>query len=158
VTLIHGKWLNAGGLMETVFFVAILNVLVPIVAFFDPWEFYLKIKRKHYSDPDRRLYIYSQKSFNTLFGNYYFDIGYEYAYLVKTTIYTSFFVCMQPIIALFAPVGLFLYYMATKRNMLSHFQRPNYHYATINKSVDVLLSLSLVAFGFGNLLVNNFLK
>jgi hypothetical protein len=64
---------------------------------------------------------------------------------------------MQPIIALFAPFGIMMYYFAMKRNLLYHYQRPSYHYATINKTVDFLLSLSLLAFGFGNLLVNNFI-
>jgi hypothetical protein len=64
---------------------------------------------------------------------------------------------MQPIIALFAPGGLILYYAATKRNLLTHFQRPNYHYSTINKSVDFLLSLSLIAFGLGNFFVYNWI-
>jgi hypothetical protein len=65
---------------------------------------------------------------------------------------------MQPIIALFAPVGLLLYRTATKRNLLYHCQRPSFHFCTINKAVDFLLSLSLVAFGFGHLLVNNFIQ
>jgi hypothetical protein len=149
-------WMRPGGLADTVFFVGILNILVPISIFFDPWNLYLRIKRWYYSKPDHRLYIHTQKSFNKYFGNYYFDAGYEYAYLIKTTIFTAFFVCLQPIIALFAPVGLALYYVATKRNLLNHFQKPNLHFSTINKSVDFILSLSLIAFGFGNLLVNNF--
>lgn len=121
-------WLKSGGLVDTVFFVAALNILVPIGVFFDPWEIYLKIKRWYYSKPDNRLYIHTQRQFNKQFGNYYFDIGYEYAYLIKTTIFTAFFVCMQPIIAAFAPFGLMLYYLATKRNLLYHFQRPSFHF------------------------------
>jgi hypothetical protein len=63
---------------------------------------------------------------------------------------------MQPIISLFAPIGLILFHTAIKRNLITHFQRPSYHFPTINKSVDFILSLSLLAFGFGNLFVNNF--
>lgn len=151
-------WLKSGGLVDTVFYVAALNILVPVVIFFDPWEIYLRFWRWYYSKPSQRLYIHTQKSFNKHFGNYYFDIGYEYAYLIKTTIYTAFFVCMQPIIAVFAPIGLILYYLATKRNLLYHFQRPSFHFDTINKTVDFMLYFSLIAFGFGNLLVNNFIR
>lgn len=65
---------------------------------------------------------------------------------------------MQPIISIFAPIGLILYYLSTKRNLLYHFSRPNYHSSTINSVVDSMLLLSLLAFGFGNLMVNNFIK
>jgi hypothetical protein len=83
-------------------------------------------------------------------------MGYEYAYLIKTSIFTSFFTPMQPIIAAFAPIGLAIYYLVTKRNMLNHYQRPNYHFPSINNSVDFILLFNLLAFGFGCLLVNNF--
>ena len=65
---------------------------------------------------------------------------------------------MQPIIAIFAPIGLGLYYCFDKRNLFRHFQRPNYHSAKIDKTVDFIMLFSLLAFGFGQLLVNNFLK
>ena len=99
----------------------------------------------------------SQKSFNKLYGNYEFDIGYEYAYLIKTAIFTSFFAPMQPLIAAMAPIGLILYFLFDKRNLLRHFQRPTYHSSEINSAVEFILLFSPVAFGFGNLLVNVFL-
>jgi hypothetical protein len=48
VTLVNGDnhWWEPGGLADTVFFVAILNILVPISAFLDPWNIYLKVNRK----------------------------------------------------------------------------------------------------------------
>lgn len=150
-------WLKSGGLVDDVFFIAALNVLVPIGLFFDPWELFLRFFRWWHSKPNNRLKIHGQANFNKYFGNYQFDIGYEYAYLVKTVIFTAFFVCMQPIIAIFAPVGLGLYYLATKRNFFYHFQRPNFHFATINSSVDIMMLISMAAFGFGCLLVNNFI-
>jgi hypothetical protein len=65
---------------------------------------------------------------------------------------------MQPIIAVFAPIGLMIYYLVTKRNMLNNYQRPNFHFPSINNSVDFILLFSLPAFGLGNLLVNNFVS
>jgi hypothetical protein len=120
-------WLIHGGLVETVFFVGVLNMLSPIFVFFDPWELYLRAVRWYYSKPQNRLYIYTQKEFNKYFGNYDFNIGYEYAYLIKTVIFTAFFVCMQPIIAFCAPIGLTLYYIGSKKNLLTHYKRPSYH-------------------------------
>lgn len=64
---------------------------------------------------------------------------------------------MQPVIAAMAPIGLVLYYLIDKRNLLRHFQRPSYHSPEINSAVEFILLFSPVAFGFGSLLVNNFL-
>ena len=85
------------------------------------------------------------------------DIGYEYAYIIKTSIFTAFFAPLQPIIVIFAPVGLVLYYLINKRNIFRHFQRPSYHQASINRVVDMILLLSPIAFGFGQLTVFNFI-
>ena len=65
---------------------------------------------------------------------------------------------MQPMIVIFAPFGLFLYYLIDKRNLLRHFQRPTYHSPEIDNTVNFILLFSLLAFGFGSLLVNNFLR
>lgn len=151
-------WLNAGGLVEDVFYIALFNLGVPIGRLIDPYEILLKVVRWWKSDPDRRLDMFGQKELNEYFGNYVFDIGYEYAYLIKTAIFTSFFACMQPIIVLFAPIGLMFYYLSDKRNLLRHFQRPTYHYSTINHYVDFILLFCPIAFGFGHLLVNNFIN
>jgi choline-glycine betaine transporter len=62
---------------------------------------------------------------------------------------------MQPVIALFAPFALIFFYKATKRNLFRHFQRPGYHYATTNNSVDVILLFAMLFFGIGCLFVNN---
>ena len=64
---------------------------------------------------------------------------------------------MQPIIAVFAPIGLALYYAANKRNLFRHFQRPTYHQHSINSVVDLILLLSPIAFGFGHLTVMVFI-
>lgn len=152
------SWLQSGGLVDDIFFIAAINAIVPLVFIFDPWEHFLRIKRWWYSKPNNRLNIYGQAKFNEYFGNYVFDIGYEYAYLIKTAVFTAFFVAMQPIIAIFGAVGLVLYYLVSKRNLYYYFQRPNFHSATINSSVDTMLLLAPVAFGFGCLLVNNFIE
>lgn len=62
---------------------------------------------------------------------------------------------MQPIIALFAPFALLFFYIANKRNLFYHYQRPGYHFQTTNNIVDTVLLFSPLAFGLGSLLVNN---
>lgn len=99
--------------------------------------------------------MFGQKQLNYYYGNYKLEIGYEYAFLIKTSIFTAFFLCMQPIIALFAPFALAFYYFANKRNLFYHFNRPRYHFETTNKTVDIILVFSLLAFSIGSLFVNN---
>lgn len=101
--------------------------------------------------------MFGQRELNQHYGNYDMDIGYEYAYIIKTSIFTAFFVPLQPIIAVFAPVGLIMYYLINKRNLFRHFQRPAYHEAYINNVVDMILLLSPIAFGFGHLTIINFI-
>jgi hypothetical protein len=69
-------WLEKGGLVDTVFYLGAFNVGVPLVAFLDPWELFLKVRRWHASKPENRLFVHTQKEFNQYFGNYYVDIGY----------------------------------------------------------------------------------
>lgn len=99
--------------------------------------------------------MFGQKELNQYYGNYRFDIGYEYVFLIKTSIFTAFFVTMQPIIALFAPFALIFYYFAEKRNLFYHFRRPSYHFQTTNNTVDMILLFSLLAFGLGSLFADN---
>lgn len=156
VTIISGKsWLRSNGLVDDIFFIALFNLLVPITTLIDFYEHWLRLVRWWYSDPDRRLELFGQQELNKFYGNYIFDIGYEYAFLIKTCIFTAFFVCMQPIIALFAPIALLFYYVSVRHNLFYHFQRPTYHYETTNNSVDLILLFSPLAFGLGCLLVNN---
>ena len=63
-------WLQQGGLVDDVFFIAALNVLVPIAQFFDPWEMFLRFIRWWFSKPGNRLKIQGQDNFNKYFGNY----------------------------------------------------------------------------------------
>lgn len=150
------SWFRVNGLVDDVFFIALLNLLVPISFLIDPYEIVLKVVRWWVSDPERRLEIFGQPKFNRFFGNYIFDIGYEYAFVIKTSIFTAFFLPMQPIIALFAPFALLFFYIANKRNLFYHYKRPGYHFQTTNNIVDTFLLFSPLAFGLGSLLVNNF--
>lgn len=156
--LVDKKWLSAGGLVNDVFFIALFSLAVPFGRFLDPWEFFLKFLRWFHTKPLQKLKMNGQKELNEYFGNYEFDIGYEYAYLIKTVIFTAFFACLQPIIILFGCIGIILYYLADRRNLLRHFRREGFHFPTIDHAVDFFLLFAPIAFGFGNLFVNNFLS
>ena len=115
------------------------------------------MQRRYIEEPQERIKLYGQKSLNDYYGNYEMDIGYEYAYIIKTSIFTAFFSSLQPVIAIFAPAGLIIFYFVKKRNLFLHFKRPCYHQANISGVVDMILLLSPIAFGFGHLTIMNFI-
>lgn len=63
---------------------------------------------------------------------------------------------IQPIIALFAPVGLTLMYLTNKYRLLYRFKKPNFHSSSVNIMLTFILKLSLVAFSLGQLYFINF--
>lgn len=65
---------------------------------------------------------------------------------------------MQPIISLFAPLGLLIYSLSLRRNILHFYKRPHFHEGTLNAAVNWMLRGEILAFGFGHLTVNNFIS
>ncbi len=63
---------------------------------------------------------------------------------------------LQPIIALFAPIGLTLMYLTNKYRLLYRFKKPNFHSSSVNTMLTFILKLSLVAFSLGQLYFINF--
>ena len=79
------------------------------------------------------------------------DLGYEYAYIIKTTIFTAFFLPIQPIIGLFAPIGLGLIFAVNKYKLFYRFHRPKFHTFMVNNILDWFLGLGPVAFALGQI-------
>lgn len=63
---------------------------------------------------------------------------------------------VQPIIAVFAPVGLTLMYFTNKYRLLYRFNKPNFHSGSVNSMLAFILKLSVVAFSLGQLYFINF--
>jgi hypothetical protein len=62
VTIVTGKsWLKANGLVDDVFYIALLNLFVPFATLLDPYEHLLELMRWWYRDSDRRLELCGQK-------------------------------------------------------------------------------------------------
>lgn len=50
-----------GGLVDDVFYFALINCLVPpFIRILNPYYFFLRLRRKYYSHPKRKLYCESQ--------------------------------------------------------------------------------------------------
>ena len=83
-------------------------------------------------------------------------MGYEFAYIIKTSYFTAFFLPLQPIIALFAPIGLGLMFGTNKYRLLNRFNKPNFHSSSVNNMLSFILKCSLLAFSTGQLYFMNF--
>ena len=79
------------------------------------------------------------------------DLGYEYAYVIKTVMFTAFFMPLQPIIAVFSPIGLGLIYGVNKYKLFFRFDRPRFHSFAVNNLIDWILALAPVVFALGQL-------
>lgn len=108
---------------------------------------------------DYRLWNFdSQEQFNKIYEANDFDLGYEYAYVIKTSIFTSFFLILQPVIAVFAVIGLLLMFFVNKYRILYRFFKPRFYSATVNSLVNYLLNLSPMIFALGMLVFINWQK
>lgn len=144
---------------QDIFFIALFNIAVPIGRFIDPYYILITLRNKIYAIPDYRLQkFHSQEEFNKIYQDNDFDLGYEYAYILKTSIFTSFFMSLQPIITIFAVLGLLLMFQVNKYRILYRFFKPRFYSATVNNLVNYLLNLSPMIFALGMLVFINWQK
>jgi len=107
-----------------VFYLALTNALLsPVLKLFDYRQIWTVISRRLDNKPENKLYS-TQKALNESFEGKSFDVGDEYIYPVKTLIFTSFYLSLQPIIALFSALGIFLTFWVDKYVMLRRSKRP----------------------------------
>lgn len=125
-------WLQAGGLADDVFFITLNNaIVVPLLTLIDIGHRIHQIKRWWYCMPQNLLKIHGQEELNKHFANYTFEIGEQYTYLINTSVFISFFVCMQPILPIIGCLGYVLFLNATVRNLSRHYRRPGFHLKSI---------------------------
>jgi hypothetical protein len=63
----------------------------------------------------------------------------------------AFFMPLQPIVALFSPIGLGLIYGVNKYKLFFRFDRPRFHSFAVNDLVDWILAFAPVVFALGQL-------
>ncbi len=76
---------------------------------------FLSIEQKFYLD---------QNALNKIYELMFFDIGYEYTYVISLYLWTCFFMPLQPIVIVFSIAGLFLNYWAQKYCLFNRCKRP----------------------------------
>ena len=76
---------------------------------------FLSIEQKFYLD---------QNTLNKIYELMFFDIGYEYTYVISLYLWTCFFMPLQSIVIVFSIAGLFLNYWAQKYCLFNRCKRP----------------------------------
>lgn len=150
---------NGGGLVEDVFYFSISNAIVPpllkIIDVTYLWHLWMKSRA---SKMDGKLRSDSQLDYNKAWERPEFEVGFEYVYLLKTCLYTAFYISLQPIIAFMAIFGLLAMYYAEKFVLYYRSSRPRPSSDLLNESLNKILYFCICAYALGSLTWTNFLK
>lgn len=145
------------GLIEDVLILGITNSLVyPLGKALNPAYLLRYFYAKYRAMPRNKLDLH-QFELNQLFEKQQFEIGYEYIFVVNLFIFTCFFVSLQPILPVFALIGLLLIYWVEKYNLFHRSQRPVPGTPIINTTVSQLIYFGAVAYTLGSMTWANFL-
>ena len=87
-----------------------------------------------------------------------FEIGYEYIYIVNLFLFTCFFSPLQPIIVVFAIVGLFVMFWAQKYSLFNRCKRPSPGLNIVNNTMYQLIYLGPACFTLGSFCWSHFFK
>ena len=98
----------------------------------------------------------NQAQLNDAYELLLFEPGYEYIYVVNLFLMICFFVSLQPIIAIFAVVGLFIMYWAQKNSIFNQTQRPVPGTDLINVAMFQIIVLGGIFYSIGSLCWSNF--
>lgn len=78
-------------------------------------------------------------------------MGFEYAFVLKTCLYTAFYMSLQPIILIIGALGLYLMYYCEKYVLFYRSSRPRPSSNLINESLNYILYFSICAYALGSL-------
>ena len=63
---------DEGGLVTNVFFIGLINMLLPVGRWIDPFNILLMLREKYYQDPMKRLDLKGQIELNKIYTFYEF--------------------------------------------------------------------------------------
>ena len=109
-----------------------------------------------YLNIDARLTM-NQNQLNDIYEYIIFEPGFEYIYVVNLFLFTCYFVSLQPIISLFAIIGLFIMYWAQKYAIFNRMQRPVPGTDLINTAMFQIILAGGIFYSLGSLTWSNFL-
>jgi hypothetical protein len=152
------KLWTADSLVSKVFFLSLLNAIVPSMTYFFNPVYILRVLNRHQArraSPNSKM---TQQEANLLFEGPPFDIAQRYANVQKTMLFTAFYATLVPIGILFSLVGLFLTYWTDKYMLLRRHCRPNALGKDLAEEMADFLELILVSFCAGNLIFEKIVR
>lgn len=63
-------------MVTNVFFISLINMLLPIGRLIDPYNLLLRLRQYYYLDPQKRLELEGQPEMNKIYSCYEFELGY----------------------------------------------------------------------------------
>lgn len=155
------------GLAEDVLLFSISQALLPpLLRYLDITYVFMFYLVKWWAKRPSKLSIYSENKllvgsqikYNKKWEKLEFEIGYEYTYVLRTMIYTAFFMSLQPLISIISALGLFLMYLAQKNALLFRSKRPQPSSDRINRALNIVLDFTVCSYAFGSLTWTNFIQ
>lgn len=141
-----------GGISDDIIYFTLSNALVsPLFRLIDFGHRIRQLLWCYSARPHNKIEFDSQTEYNKYFEGDEFEVGYEYVYLLKTALYTCFYMSLQPIITLFAAGGIALYMMAAKCSLFYWCQRPKTSSSIVYKMMNTVLRLCMLAFAIGSI-------
>jgi hypothetical protein len=148
---------GVNGLAEDVFYLAITtSFLSPLLKIFDLYFIFTRIMLWYHSMPSKKL-TQDQSELNSRSEYLEFEIGYEYIYGVNLFLFTCFFVSLQPVIPLFAMLGIGLMYWAQRYSLYNRCKRPTPGDNVVNTTMFQLIYAGPLFYSLGSFCWSNFL-
>lgn len=89
---------------------------------------------------------------NKIYEGIEFELGNEYIFVMKTCVFTSFFLSLVPVIGVVSFVGLIMIYWVSKYNLLKRSKRPAPGTNIVHNSLIQILYLCPIFFTTGALI------
>jgi hypothetical protein len=124
---------------------------------FDLYFFFTRIMKWYYNRPNSKLAL-DQTDLNTKSEYIEFEVGSEYIYIVSLFLFTCFFVSLQPIIPVFAILGLGMMYFAQRYSIYNRCKRPTPGNSIVNSTMYQLIYIGPLLYSIGSLCWSNFMS
>ena len=145
-------------LSQTVFFLSLQSAFIfPFLKIFDPIYLLTIIKRFVSKWPSNKLKM-NQIQLNKNCEYMQFGIGFQFSYLIRSILFTSFYAPLQPVIVIFAIAGMVVTYWVFKYCLLHRSSKPISGNCLINIFLNKYAGFGPILFAIGSLIWPYYIK
>jgi hypothetical protein len=143
--------------VDDVFFLAITNCLLPPLLKLLQLPYLVHLVVLYYYSRASQQIKLNQVQLNNIYELPVLETGYEYIAPLNIYLFVCFYVSLQPVVVIFGLIGLSLFYLTQKWNLLNRFKRPIPGTGMIDRAVFQLVSLGPIFYSLGALTWSHFL-